>query len=424
MTRHIKNKFVIPEYLSRIFWANLNNGLGALSYLLISVIFINNQKETLYGQFIILVSVFNLLSLLSITGIRATVLRALAQGYDKTYVTTTKFSLKFSFIGIVALCATGSYYFIYQDKNIGIILFLSILCFPFFSVLNIWEYALKGKARFKMSACFTFIKVGAQLIYTFVVACRTDSLLLFFSGYMMLDSVFNIVFFLYVKAKIIGNDNLDQGWKAQSYTMTFLDMSSAIFGKADILIMGSFINPAAVAVYTVVMKINDFFYMIIKNTFLVFLPEFYKNEVKISVLIKSVLLVGLISVIASIFIALPVRIVYGEHVEKIAEYSRIYLLALPLYFMATVSNHYLIKTRQNASIFRNKLIAISVTVLLYFVLIPTLGIAGGIISSFVYFAMQSICNILSINHLNLPKGDLTGKDDIPAIKSPSSIKIS
>ena len=107
----------------------------------------------------------------------------------------------------------------------------------------------------------------------------------------------------------------------------------------------------------------------------------------------------LLSITASIFIAVPVRIAYGEYVENIAGYSRIYLLALPLYFMATVSNHYLIKTRQNASIFRNKLIAISVTVLLYFVLIPTLGITGGIISSFVYFAIESICNMLSIGRL-------------------------
>jgi O-antigen/teichoic acid export membrane protein len=412
MTRHVKGKIVIPEYFGKVFWANLNNGINAVSYLLISVMLINNQKEALYGRFIILISVFSMLSLLSITGIRATVLRALAQGYDKTYVQATKFSLKFSIIGIVVLCAAGSYYCIYQDKDIGTILFLSILFFPFFSVLNIWEYALKGKSRFKMSACFTFIKVGAQLVYVFVISGRTDSLLLLFMGYMMLDAVFNIVFFLYVKAKIIGNDNPDQGWKTQSYTMTFLDLSSAIFGKADILIMGVFINPAVVAVYTVVMKINDFFYMIIKSTFLAFLPEFYKNKIKVTVLIKPVLLVALISIISSLFIAVPVRIAYGEYVENIAGYSRIYLLALPLYFMATVSNHYLIKTRQNASIFRNKLIAISVTVLLYFVLIPTLGIAGGIISSFVYFALQTVCNLLSCHQPpKSPEGGLRTKPE-------------
>lgn len=388
MASHLKDKNVIPEYFGKVFWANLNNGFNAVSYLLISVILINNQKETLYGQFIILVSVFSVLSLVSITGIRATVLRALAQGYDKTYLAAAKFSLKFSIIGVVVLCAAGSYYYFCQDKYFGRILLLSILCFPFFSVLNIWEHALKGKARFRLSACLTLIKVTFQLVYVFVITYSTNSLLLFFLGYVILEAAFNIVCFLYVKQKIIGNDNLDKGWKNQSYTMTFLDLSSAIFGKADILIMGVFINPSTVAAYTIIMKINDFFYMVIKNTFLAFLPEFYIKEIKTNLLIKPVLFVVLLSITASIFIGVPVRIAYGEYVGNIAGYSRIYLLALPLYFISTVSNHYLIKTKQNASIFRNKLIAISVTVLLYFVLIPKYGITGGIISSFVYFAIE------------------------------------
>lgn len=402
MARHLKGKFIIPEYFSKVFWVNLNNGINAVSYLLISVIFINSQKETLYGQFIILITVFNMLSLLSISGTRDTVLRALAQGYDKTFLQATSFSLKFSIIGMMVLCAAGFYYCIYKDRYIGTILFLSIPCFPFFSVLNIWEHALKGKSKFKLCACLTFIKVAAQLVYAFVISCRTDSLLMFFLGYIILDGIFNLTCFLYVKNKVIDNNNLDHGWRTQSYTMTFLDFSSAISGKADILIMGAFFNPALVAVYTVVMKINVFFYMIIKNTFLAFLPEFYKNRIKPSVLLKSVLFVTLASVIASIFIGIPVRLVYSEHAGAIAGYSRICLLVLPFYFISTISNHYLIKNRQNASIFKNKLIAISVTVLLYFVLIPTLGITGGIISSFIHFALQSICNMLSISRIARP----------------------
>ena len=198
-------------------------------------------------------------------------LRALAQGYDKTYLAAAKFSLKFSIIGVVVLCAAGSYYYFCQDKYFGRILLLSILCFPFFSVLNIWEHALKGKARFRLSACLTLIKVTFQLVYVFVITYSTNSLLLFW----VCDTgaAFNIVCFLYVKQKIM----VTIVWTRVEKPELHDDFSGSVighFGKADILIMGIFINPSTVAAYTIIMKINDFLYGN-KEYFLAFLPEFY-----------------------------------------------------------------------------------------------------------------------------------------------------
>ena len=84
-----------------------------------------------------------------------------------------------------------------------------------------------------------------------------------------------------------------------------------------------------------------------------------------------------------------------KYIESIV-YAQLYMAIIPLSFVNNIIQVFLIGKGWVNLVIRNQVIAISLNLLLYFLLIPLMGIYGAIISSFIYFA-----SLLFLNYLNM-----------------------
>jgi O-antigen/teichoic acid export membrane protein len=394
------------HHIKDIFWANVSQGILIINHLLLSIIIIRLAGKEIYGDFLFIFAIVGALVVLSVSGIRTVILRTVAQGYEKTYSEGTKFSFIRSLIGVPIILLIGLYFFLYTQRlEVGISLIVASLIFPFFISLKTWMFFLEGKAEFKKLAFYNALLAGSQLTVISVAVFYAAPLVVIVATYILIEAIFN-AFYTYVTFKKIQNDKVDKDWEKQSYIFSVMDLSSHVFGKADVAIMGMFLSPGLVAVYSIVMKIAEAIFLVIKSTITAILPKIYKKTgLHISYFYKYIVLSLTIPIFLFFVIQYPILFLYGIGLLEAIFFTRIYLFVVPIYFLSLLSTYFLIREKLNRSILVNKTVAIVVVLTLYLILIPNLGILGGVIASMIYFLIQAVLNTLSLNKIYKEKFD-------------------
>lgn len=391
-----KNK----KHFLNIFWSNVDTGLFSIKFFLISIIIIRLSDISLFGDFIFLYSILGLLTLVSISGIKQMILRVVAQEKEKTFIVATKYSFKFSLLGIPLLWIIGLIFYLFGNIHYGVILIISSFLFPFFSSLRTWEFYLKGKAHFKQLSFYNFFKTFFQISVVTLLVILNQNLIYIFLGFILIESIFNIALYFFISKKI-KSSKIDSNWKKQSYTLTFMDFSYEIFGKADVLIIGIFHNPVIIGVYGVVMKFVGLIFSLIGSSIQGILPTFYKKKINFKYIILIPILLLFLAILFSMFTEPILNLIYGQEGLDAVKYINIYLFVLPIYFLSSISNRLLVKHILNKAMIINKSITICLVIILYFILIPKYGIMGGVISSIFYFLIQAVLNFFSLRNISI-----------------------
>lgn len=398
MIREIKT--VTKNYSGKIFWSNVNVVIVSGGSLILSVLFARLGDKELYGQYLLILSIVGLLSIISIPGVNPVILKETAKKNYGLFTRATKFSLLWSLIGIPILLLIGILFILSGDKVIGVSLITISPLFPFIQCLKTWKSFLKGNSNFSTLALyntilflFTIISIIAALIYKKNIILIV---ILYFCTQIIIQAFFYNKIAKRTKRE---KTELKHSWKRQSYSLTILEISSIAFGKIDLLVIGLIVSSSSLAIYGIVMKFTDVFLKLTKSSTEAILPKIYKDgEINIGKFYPFFFLLFLIPLTLQSFIEYPILLLYGEDFSDVVSYSKIYVFAIPLYFVSNLSNHFLIKYNLNKSININKIISIIAVILLYIILIPNFGILGGVIASMFYFLIQAILNIISIKY--------------------------
>jgi len=386
-----KNK----RHFFNIFWSNANQLALSLQMLLLSVMLVRYGGAELYGQFTYLYSLFVLVGVTSITGVRETVLKAASLNKPYTYNLATKYSFRMSLIGTFIIAVIGLYYLYLHNYTYAFSLLILAPFFSLFSSLQTWKSFYKGKGSFLNIFLLDNVKIILQILTILLILFFNQKVTYILLSYILIESSFN--FFLHLKIKREIDSNLaEKGWKKQSYTFTYMDLSSEIFDKADILIMGIFYPPIIIGLYGIVMKVIKAFHSIMRSTINGVLPVFYTKDIPFKYYFFVAFLLAIGSYLVVLFLKPVLLLIYGEEIKEIYLYIQIYAFSLPFSFLNTISNYSLIKYKLNRQIVVNKSVSIAVVLLLYLILIPTYGILGGIASSTAYFFIQFILNYYSL----------------------------
>ncbi len=113
-------------------WLFLKQLIGGICGLLLSVAFARMTTKEIFGQYQLILSIFSIVSLISIPGLNISVARSVARGNDGDYKNSVKKSFFWSLFGIPVLWITGVFYYLIESHIFGITLMLSGLFFPFF----------------------------------------------------------------------------------------------------------------------------------------------------------------------------------------------------------------------------------------------------------------------------------------------------
>lgn len=406
MTNKVR-KFVkkLRPHTSNIFWSNVNECVLKLSALIISIVFARLASKELLGQYLYVIAIFSLFSIVSIPGVATAIFRTAAQGYEGVYRKATLFSFLWSLLGIPLIVITGVLVFIFKTKILGISLIICALFFPLTTTFRNWMFFLKGKSDFRKLAVYNLMKLSINVIAIAAAIIFTQKLLFIIVTYFLVNSVFNIAY-SYKSLSLVENNKVDQGWKRQSYALTIMTLSGVIFGKIDIILIGFLLPYSHVAVYGLVMNFVDAFFKLIKGTVEAILPELFKSKkITVKYFYKFFLLSFLVPIILYPVIKYPILFIYSQKYIEVIGLSQVYLAVIPFYFLNLIATYFMIKYKLDHEINLSRIISIIAVIALYAILIPLYGIWGGVISSMLYFIIQLTINLflLKIRGLNKVK---------------------
>jgi O-antigen/teichoic acid export membrane protein len=388
-------KFIeeLKPHTPNIFWSNLNQVVITASALALSIIFTRLGNKELYGQYLFILAMFGLFSIVSVPGVKAVVVRTTAQGHEGVYRKATKFSFLLSLIGIPLLMAAGVVFYLYKTKILGTTLIVFALFFPFVTSLQNWISYLKGRSEFRRLAFYNSILLLINLVAVTLSIIYTKNIIVILAAYFVVNSGFNILYH-FQAIRLLRNDKLDHGWREQSYALTLLELSSLIFGRVDVVLIGSLLTFEQVAIYGLVMKFADVFFSVIKSTMEAIVPNLYQSKkITMRYFYKFFILSFLVPVILYPVIKYPVLFLYGQEYSEVILYSKVYLAIIPVYFLNLVATYFLVKYKLNKEINIGRVISMIAVVVFYATLIPLFGIWGGVIASMLYFITQLIVSM-------------------------------
>lgn len=376
-----------------IFWSNLNQGLITTSGVAISVIFARFAGKELYGQYLFVLAMFGLFSIISIPGVKTVVFRTIAQDYDGVYRKATTFSFLWGVLGIPLIVITGVLFYLFRTKILGISLIVCALFFPFVTSLQTWVQFLKGRSGFKQLTINNSAKLSVKLVAITLSIILSKNIIVILLTYLLVESGFNILYHLKALSSL-KNDELDLGWKRQSYALTIMDLSAMVFGQVDIILIAALLPIGRVAIYGLVMRLGNVFLQTIKSTVEVILPKLYRSEkITVRYFYRFFLLSFLIPAILYPIVKYPILLLYGPEYSEIIVFSQVYLAVIPFCFLNLITTYFLVKYQLNKEINFSRIISIIAVIALYALLIPLYGVWGGIISSMLYYIIQLIINL-------------------------------
>jgi O-antigen/teichoic acid export membrane protein len=383
----------LKPHTPNIFWSNLNQAVMTVFALVVSIIFTRLGSKELYGQYLFTLGIFGLFSIISVPGVQICIFRTAAQGFDGVYRKATRFSFLWSLIGIPLLVITGILIYLFKARILGISLIAVSLFFPFEISLQNWMLYLKGKSEFRRLAFYNSIKFVISLLAVTASIAFTKNIIVILVAYFLVNSGFNIFYHL-KSVSSLKNDEVDEGWKRQSLALTAVALSSIIFGRVDVVLIGALLPFGEVAIYGLVMKFTDVFFRIIQSTVEAVVPNLYQSKkITIRYFYKFFLLSFLLPIILYPLIKYPVLFLYGRQCSDVVGFSQLYVAVIPFCFLNMIATHFMIKYKLNKEINFSRIISMISVVVLYATLIPLYGILGGVISSMLYFIVQLAVNL-------------------------------
>jgi len=386
----------LRPHTPNIFWSNLNQAVMTAFALVTSVAFARLGGEfgkELYGQYLFVLGMFGLFGVVSIPGLRAVIFRTTSQGYEGVYRRATTFSFLWSLLGIPLLVIAGILIYLFKTRILGISLMAVALFFPFEISLQNWMLFLKGRSEFRKLAYYNSIKFFISLVAVTASIAFTKNIVVILVAYFLVNSGFNIFYHLKV-VNSLRNDEVDEGWKRQGFALTILDLSTVIFGRVDIVLIGALLPFGQVAIYGLVMKFVGMFLEGIRSTMEAIGPNLFQSKkITVRYFYKFFLLSFLVPIILYPLIKYPVLLLYGEEFSEVVGFSQLYVVIIPFYFLNMAATYFMIKYKLNREINVSRIVSMIAVVVLYATLIPLYGILGGVISSMLYFAIQLATNL-------------------------------
>lgn len=155
-----------------------------------------------FGKYQLLLSLFNVVSLFTFSGLRISSQISSAKNIDGNLRLIVKRKLVFSIIGSVALVGIGIYYyFLKSDILLGHLFFFSALIYPFYNLKTTWDSWINGKSEYKILSIIMVVNAGILLLVLTITILIHNKLIFMAMSVIVVTSILNIFILIYFLKK-------------------------------------------------------------------------------------------------------------------------------------------------------------------------------------------------------------------------------
>lgn len=396
----------LPYFVKNGFWVVLQQGVGTLSGVALYVVFARLSTQEVFGQYQFILSIFSVVSILSIPGLNTSIIRSVARGYDGDYKKVVKVSFFWSLLGVPALLIVGAYYYWFQSHPLGIALMLSSVFFPFFYAPNTWDSFLRGKGRFDVSTKYGIIQSAMNALVTIVVVFFfRNNLIAIVVTYLVSFTFFN-GYYYWRSLSYMENEKKDGEVFKYGWFLTKINVLGVIAGNIDSLLVGVILGPIDLAIYTVVSLVSNRLSSVLGSFLSIIFPKIAQSKQSFSMLVKVhkrkmiflMLFSFLVAVLFYILIPDVNRILFGNKYIQSFPLSRIFFISIFLSFPTAFLGYYISASKDTFSIWLSGPVFYVIRILLNFYLISYYRLPGAVWAANLLTIIISIIYIYGILH--------------------------
>jgi O-antigen/teichoic acid export membrane protein len=300
------------------------------------------NKEFL-GSYQFIISLFSLLSIFSLPGIKDSMLQSISNDYDSSLIIGTAYMIKYSLIGILILIIFSLYVLVFKNNfYLGYSILISSIFFPFFYTLDNYKIFLNAKKEFKKEFFYTSLTEVTKLIFViFILLVFKNNFIIFICAFFVIQLIFYIIFFIKCKNRINNMVNIDKDLFSYGWFLNKLNAVAHIANIIDKVVIGMTLSYEILAIYSIAKVIPNNFRRAIKPVFYIFFPRFSNKEITLTT--KKILTIFFLSIFIFLLLFLSIeeiiRIFFKNYFDSI-KYGKILLIILIFFPVNTIFEFY------------------------------------------------------------------------------------
>jgi O-antigen/teichoic acid export membrane protein len=380
------------------FWWILGKFFSFLASFLVLMAFARFASKEVYGAYQYIISMAAMIGLICLPGLDTALARAIAKGKEKTYFLCEKERLRFGFFAFLVFFTISLWYFLHKNFILGFSFLIVGIFYPFLATFSLYGVYWYAKKKFDIQNKYFVIHnlLGAITLILFIIFKPAIPSVVF--GYFFAFTFATFLFWILTRRKI--NRETEEDKEAISYGkhLTIMAVPGAISGQIDNVIMWQFIGPAQVAIYAYALRLVERISELIPFSALAFPKMAEKNlkadGVKRSIFDKFLKLFWFsipFTILYILFCPIFFKIFFPAYKESVI-YSQILALTLIFSPFSFLSTAFLAEAKKRELYILNFAPQI-LKIVLFFVLIPLLGIWGGVFSILISQIFSSILTL-------------------------------
>jgi len=365
------------------FWLTLGQIISTASGFLLAIAFANLLPKETYGTYKYVLSLASILAIPTLSGMNTAIVRAVAQGYEGSFIPALKTKLRWGVLSSLASLGLAGYYFFQGNTTLTICFLIVAVFLPLMNSFAIYEAFWGGKKRFKIQTKYRVITqilaVSGLLITLFLTQNLFLILLVYFASYTLL----RFIFLQITIKKVKFSQKQDPETISYGKHLSLMGVIGLIAGQLDKLLLWHFLGAVPLAIYFIAVtppiKIKD----ALKTIGGLALPKFSqrsKEELKRSVskkVIKLFLLVVPIVILYIILAPLMYKILFPQYLDSVI-YSQVFIISLVAVIPATLLSTSLLAQMRKKELYIYNTLSPIFQITLLLILLPLYGIWGAI----------------------------------------------
>lgn len=365
------------------FWLTSGQIVSTLAAFLLAVVLANLLAPATYGSYKYILSLFGMLEILSLLGMRKAITQAVARGLEGSFYTGFKCRLKWAFAGSLIALGGAGYYWLRGNHVLPIPLLISAIFLPLMNASRVYTSFLEGRKFFNVLTKYQIITQIAFTIAIITALFLTKNLFWLIAVYLVSHTLLNYFFYLMTKVQFKPDKQEDPQTISYGKHLSLIGVISQTATYLDKILLFTFIGPAQLAVYSFAVMLPEEIQKVLGNISTLAMPKLAtksREEIKMSIMKKFWKLVFLVGIIIILYIIIApyfYRIFFPQYLESI-RYSQIFMLSFvstPALILGTVFEAKMMKKE----LYLIK-IAPFISIILMAILIPFYGILGAIMA--------------------------------------------
>lgn len=382
-------------YLARGgFWTVYGQaGTFVASFLLVWAFAHFLSPET-YGTYKFALSIFAILSLSTLPGVRTALSRATARGMTGSLKFLTQTQMCWGLIGMLGAILIAAYYY-FNGNNELALLFLIVAPFvPFLETFANYETYLLGLKDFKTKAIYQILQRSIISVCSILIIVLSDNIYLITGGYLAIFTLAAFWFNKRANKKHPQNEKIDHSSKSYGLQLTGMDMLSVGAQHLDKILLFHYVGPTILATYFFALALPNELRSLFGQINSIAFPKFsntkYQNAAK-ALPKKLILYIIVLTVPTTLYIVLAPYLFsffFPQYLHAVV-YSQ--ALAPLILFTPIMLIHYLLVARgKTKALYIINIVGPSILIISLLVLLPSFAIWGAITSLYIKEIVLSI----------------------------------